>query len=115
MSQTHLNRSFMSPNHKPTSKSHKPVVIIQSDRALWVFFYGFYLLLDEDYVEVEAKLRGHLESFLEIARSFNMIYTKEARPWTHMMDVPQLHGFGPTANCLITNGLNFFTLDFAFM
>ncbi|XP_028102988.1 AUGMIN subunit 7-like, partial [Camellia sinensis] len=56
---------------------------------------------DEDYVEVEAKLRGHLESFLEIAQSFIMIYTKEPRPWTNMMDVPQLHGFGPTANCLL--------------
>ncbi|CAL5398292.1 hypothetical protein ACSBR2_004427 [Camellia fascicularis] len=56
---------------------------------------------DEDYVEVEAKLRGHLESFLETARSFNMIYTKEIRPWTHMMEVPQLHGFGPAANRLL--------------
>ncbi|KAF5951253.1 hypothetical protein HYC85_009197 [Camellia sinensis] len=56
---------------------------------------------DEDYVEVEAKLRTHLESFLETARSFNMIYTKEIRPWTHMMEVPQLHGFGPAANRLL--------------
>lgn len=31
---------------------------------------------DEDYTEVEAKLRAHLESFLETARSFNTIYTK---------------------------------------
>ncbi|KAG5538924.1 hypothetical protein RHGRI_019466 [Rhododendron griersonianum] len=31
---------------------------------------------DEDYAEVEAKLREHLESFLETARSFNTIYTK---------------------------------------
>ncbi|KAG5540085.1 hypothetical protein RHGRI_020351 [Rhododendron griersonianum] len=31
---------------------------------------------DEDYAEVEAKLRDHLESFLETARSFNTIYTK---------------------------------------
>ncbi|KAF7137350.1 hypothetical protein RHSIM_Rhsim07G0047000 [Rhododendron simsii] len=56
---------------------------------------------DEDYVEVEAKLREHLESFLETARSFNTIYTKEIRPWTHMMEVPQLHGFGPAANRLL--------------
>lgn len=56
---------------------------------------------DEDYAEVEAKLRGHLESFLETARSFNTIYTKEIRPWTHMMEVPQLHGFGPAANRLL--------------
>ncbi|XVF30628.1 hypothetical protein REPUB_Repub16aG0075000 [Reevesia pubescens] len=56
---------------------------------------------DEDYTEVEAKLRAHLESFLETARSFNMIYTKEIRPWTHMMEVPQLHGFGPAANRLL--------------
>ncbi|XP_058224349.1 AUGMIN subunit 7-like [Rhododendron vialii] len=56
---------------------------------------------DEDYAEVEAKLREHLESFLETARSFNTIYTKEIRPWTHMMEVPQLHGFGPAANRLL--------------
>ncbi|KAH7844244.1 hypothetical protein Vadar_025987 [Vaccinium darrowii] len=56
---------------------------------------------DEDYTEVEAKLRGHLESFLETARSFNTIYTKEIRPWTHMMEVPQLHGFGPASNHLL--------------
>ncbi|EYU31327.1 hypothetical protein MIMGU_mgv1a015875mg [Erythranthe guttata] len=56
---------------------------------------------DEDYMEVEGKLRAHLESFLETARSFNTIYTKEIRPWTHMMEVPQLHGFGPAANRLL--------------
>ncbi|CDP19805.1 unnamed protein product [Coffea canephora] len=56
---------------------------------------------DEDYAEVEAKLRAYLESFLETARSFNSIYTKEIRPWTHMMEVPQLHGFGPAANRLL--------------
>ncbi|KAH6813018.1 nuclear matrix protein [Perilla frutescens var. frutescens] len=56
---------------------------------------------DEDYMDVEAKLRAHLESFLETARSFNTIYTKEIRPWTHMMEVPQLHGFGPAANRLL--------------
>ncbi|KAJ0502606.1 putative HAUS augmin-like complex subunit 7 [Helianthus annuus] len=31
---------------------------------------------DEDYAEVDMKLRAHLESFLETARSFNTIYTK---------------------------------------
>ncbi|GAA0142215.1 hypothetical protein LIER_35537 [Lithospermum erythrorhizon] len=56
---------------------------------------------DEDYTEAEAKLRAHLESFLETARSFNTIYTKEIRPWTHMMEVPQLHGFGPAADRLL--------------
>ncbi|GAB2224159.1 hypothetical protein Droror1_Dr00004907 [Drosera rotundifolia] len=56
---------------------------------------------DEDYAEVESQLRSHLESFLETARSFNTIYTKEIRPWTHMMEVPQLHGFGPAANRLL--------------
>ncbi|KAK2971001.1 hypothetical protein RJ640_001515, partial [Escallonia rubra] len=56
---------------------------------------------DEEYAEVEFKLRAHLESFLETARSFNTIYTKEIRPWTHMMEVPQLHGFGPAANRLL--------------
>lgn len=26
---------------------------------------------------------------------------QEIRPWTHMMEVPQLHGFGPAANRLL--------------
>lgn len=56
---------------------------------------------DEEYGEAESKLRAQLESFLETARSFNTIYTKEIRPWTHMMEVPQLHGFGPAANRLL--------------
>ncbi|KAJ0243719.1 AUGMIN subunit 7 [Hirschfeldia incana] len=56
---------------------------------------------DEEYVEVESELRARLESFLETARAFNTIYTKEIRPWTHMMEVPQLHGFGPAANRLL--------------
>ncbi|RAL37843.1 hypothetical protein DM860_000537 [Cuscuta australis] len=56
---------------------------------------------DEEYAEVEAMLRTHLETFLETARSFNTIYNKEIRPWTHMMEVPQLHGFGPAANRLL--------------
>ncbi|XP_073262873.1 AUGMIN subunit 7-like isoform X1 [Populus alba] len=47
------------------------------------------------------RTQAHLESFLEIARSFNAIYTKEIRPWTHMMEVPQLHGFGLAANRLL--------------
>ncbi|KAJ6854996.1 hypothetical protein NC651_039847 [Populus alba x Populus x berolinensis] len=56
---------------------------------------------DEEYAEVESQLQAHLESFLEIARSFNVIYTKEIRLWTHMMEVPQLHGFGLAANRLL--------------
>ncbi|KAJ6401628.1 hypothetical protein OIU84_016934 [Salix udensis] len=56
---------------------------------------------NEEYDEVESHLRAHLESFLETAKSFNVIYTKEIRPWTHMMEVPQLHGFGPAANRLL--------------
>jgi hypothetical protein len=56
---------------------------------------------DEEYTEVESQLRARLESFLETARAFNTIYTKEIRPWTHMMEVPQLHGFGPAANRLL--------------
>ncbi|KAH9310786.1 hypothetical protein KI387_025821, partial [Taxus chinensis] len=56
---------------------------------------------NEDHREVEAQLRMQLESFLETARSFNMIYTKEIRPWTHMMELPQLHGLGPAANDLL--------------
>ncbi|KAJ4825551.1 AUGMIN subunit 7 [Turnera subulata] len=56
---------------------------------------------DEDYTEVESQLRVHLESFLGTVRSFNVIYNKEIRPWTHMMEVPQLHGFGPAANRLL--------------
>ncbi|PQP93725.1 AUGMIN subunit 7 [Prunus yedoensis var. nudiflora] len=50
---------------------------------------------------MESRLRAHLESFLETARSFNTIYTKELRPRTHMMEEPQLHGFGPAANRLL--------------
>ncbi|WZZ22155.1 hypothetical protein YC2023_123542 [Brassica napus] len=53
---------------------------------------------DEEYAEVESELRDRLESFLETARAFNTIYTKEISPWTHMMEVPQLHGFGPAGN-----------------
>ncbi|KAE8778698.1 AUGMIN subunit 7 [Hordeum vulgare] len=56
---------------------------------------------NEDYAETEFKLREHLQSFLETVKSFNMIYTKEIHPWTHMMEVPQLHGFGPAANRLL--------------
>ncbi|CAN6470430.1 unnamed protein product [Victoria cruziana] len=56
---------------------------------------------DEDCTEAESRLRVQLDSFLETARSFNLIYGKEIRPWTHMMEVPQLHGFGPTANHLL--------------
>ncbi|MCL7046111.1 hypothetical protein MKW94_019576 [Papaver nudicaule] len=56
---------------------------------------------DEEYTETESQLRGQLESFLETAKSFNLIYNKEIRPWTHMMEVPQLHGFGPAANRLL--------------
>ncbi|CAL9750118.1 unnamed protein product, partial [Musa acuminata subsp. burmannicoides] len=56
---------------------------------------------NEDYTEVELKLRSHLEFFLETVKSFTLIYTKEIHPWTHMMEVPQLHGFGPAANRLL--------------
>jgi hypothetical protein len=30
-----------------------------------------------------------------------MCAEQEIRPWTHMMDVPQLHGLGPAANRLL--------------
>ncbi|KAJ4866424.1 Plant AUGMIN subunit 7 protein [Raphanus sativus] len=40
--------------------------------------------------EVESELRARLESFLETVRAFNTIYTKEIRPWTDMMEVPQI-------------------------
>uniref|UniRef100_A0A1D1XU14 Anaphase-promoting complex subunit 10 n=1 Tax=Anthurium amnicola TaxID=1678845 RepID=A0A1D1XU14_9ARAE len=56
---------------------------------------------NEDYAETESQLRASLETFLETVRSFNLIYTKEIHPWTHMMEVPQLHGFGPAANRLL--------------
>ncbi|KAE7997178.1 hypothetical protein FH972_001833 [Carpinus fangiana] len=91
-----------------------PLLLSQDDRSIslsdfYLFIY-FWLLScqnlhaynpNEEYAEVESQLRAHLESFLETARSFNMIYTKEIRPWTHMMEVPQLHGFGPAANRLL--------------
>lgn len=56
---------------------------------------------NEEYAETESKLRAQLESLIETVRTFNQIYTKEIRPWTHMMEVPQLHGFGPAANRLL--------------
>ncbi|KAF8717135.1 hypothetical protein HU200_026251 [Digitaria exilis] len=56
---------------------------------------------NEEYAETELKLREHLQSFLETVKSFNTIYTKEIHPWTHMMEIPQLHGFGPAANRLL--------------
>ncbi|KAG9449153.1 hypothetical protein H6P81_009118 [Aristolochia fimbriata] len=56
---------------------------------------------DEEYSEAQSRLQAHLESFLETARSFNVIYNKEIRTWTNMMEVPQLHGFGPAANRLL--------------
>ncbi|KAK1314273.1 hypothetical protein QJS10_CPA06g01868 [Acorus calamus] len=56
---------------------------------------------NEEYVETELKLRAQLEHFLETARAFNLIYTKEIRPWTNIMEVPQLHGFGPAAHQLL--------------
>ncbi|KAG0466450.1 hypothetical protein HPP92_018030 [Vanilla planifolia] len=56
---------------------------------------------NEEYAETELKLRTQLESFLETVRTFNLIYSKEIRPWTNMMEVPQLHGFGPAANRLL--------------
>ncbi|KAJ6848181.1 AUGMIN subunit 7 [Iris pallida] len=55
---------------------------------------------NEEYAETESKLRAQLESLIETVRTFNQIYTKEIRPWTHM-EVPQLHGFGPAANRLL--------------
>ncbi|CAM6120158.1 unnamed protein product [Calypogeia fissa] len=56
---------------------------------------------NEDYVEAEAVLRTQLEAFLESAKSFKAIYMKEIRPWTHMMELPQLHGLGPAASRLL--------------
>lgn len=53
---------------------------------------------NEDHREAEAELRSQLQTFLETARVFDNIYGKEIRPWTHMMEVPQLHGLGPAAN-----------------
>lgn len=56
---------------------------------------------NEDHTVAEAQLRMQLETFLETVKSFNAIYTKEICPWTHMMDLPQLHGLGPAANRLL--------------
>ncbi|KAG0557892.1 hypothetical protein M758_11G160700 [Ceratodon purpureus] len=56
---------------------------------------------NEDYTDAEIELRARLATFLDSAKSFNVIYAKEIRPWTHMMDVPQLHGLGPAANRLL--------------
>eukprot|EP00250_Pteridium_aquilinum_P007780 c17433_g1_i2 orf=103-1131(+) len=56
---------------------------------------------NEDHTAAESQLQGQLEMFLETVKSFNTIYTKEICPWTHMMELPQLHGLGPAANRLL--------------
>eukprot|EP00249_Psilotum_nudum_P005004 c18497_g1_i2 orf=312-1316(+) len=56
---------------------------------------------NEDYTEAVSQLRMHLETFLETVKAFNIMYTKEICPWTHMMELPQLHGLGPAANRLL--------------
>lgn len=56
---------------------------------------------DEDHTAAEAQLQMHLETFLETVKAFNTIYTKEICPWTHKMELPQLHGLGPAANRLL--------------
>ncbi|KAL2642645.1 hypothetical protein R1flu_010232 [Riccia fluitans] len=56
---------------------------------------------DEDHKDAEAALRMQLEAFLEVAKAFDAIYMKEIRPWTHMMELPQLHGLGPAAARLL--------------
>ncbi|KAG6554794.1 hypothetical protein Mapa_003814 [Marchantia paleacea] len=56
---------------------------------------------DEDHTEAESALRMQLEAFLEVAKAFDTIYLKEIRPWTHMMELPQLHGLGPAAARLL--------------
>lgn len=39
--------------------------------------------------------------YCEYRISFVIYGEQEIRPWTHMMDVPQLHGLGPAANRLL--------------
>ncbi|XP_024515233.1 AUGMIN subunit 7 [Selaginella moellendorffii] len=56
---------------------------------------------NEDHSEAGNELKAQLESFLETAKVFNHIYSKEIRPWTHTMELPQLHGLGPAANRLL--------------
>jgi hypothetical protein len=56
---------------------------------------------NEDHAEAEMELCARLEAFLDAAKAFNVIYAKEIRPWTHMMEVPQLHGLGPAASRLL--------------
>ncbi|KAJ7526047.1 hypothetical protein O6H91_17G079300 [Diphasiastrum complanatum] len=56
---------------------------------------------NEEHEDAELELRLQLESFLETAKAFDLIYTKEIRPWTSTMELPQLHGLGPAAHRLL--------------
>ncbi|KAG6738518.1 hypothetical protein POTOM_058138 [Populus tomentosa] len=70
---------------------------------------------DEEYAEVESdsrhiwnlfwKLQGHSMPYTlryyELLYPFVEFLCLEIRPWTHMMEVPQLHGFGLAANRLL--------------
>ncbi|KAH6554707.1 hypothetical protein KP509_1Z313200 [Ceratopteris richardii] len=56
---------------------------------------------NEDHTAAESELQKQLDIFLETVKTFNAIYTKEICPWTHMMELPQLHGLGPAANRLL--------------
>ncbi|PRQ43571.1 putative plant AUGMIN subunit 7 protein [Rosa chinensis] len=77
------------------------ILEVTADDCYWKYATLHAYNPHEEYEDVESTLCSHLESFLETARSFNMICTKEIHPWTHMMEVPQLHGFGPAANRLL--------------
>ncbi|GBG70111.1 hypothetical protein CBR_g5742 [Chara braunii] len=45
----------------------------------------------------DKDVQEKLALFIETARTFNVVFTKEIQPWTHRMERPQLHGLGPAS------------------
>ncbi|KAM3352878.1 hypothetical protein ACQJBY_024210 [Aegilops geniculata] len=54
-----------------------------------------------DIAELELKLSEYAKKMSNLQQMVQELASKEIHPWTHMMEVPQLHGFGPAANRLL--------------
>ncbi|VAH82310.1 unnamed protein product [Triticum turgidum subsp. durum] len=54
-----------------------------------------------DIAELELKLSEYTKKMSNLQQMVQELASKEIHPWTHMMEVPQLHGFGPAANRLL--------------